>query len=111
MEILVGGLRIADLELHGLTFLDGIADHDRTGLLVRSDQIADEKVSTGELGALFIHGDPDMEGPLRQGAFIHTELSEDGLQTMQGRSAAEFLNDIMLRLGHDKPVSDRATAL
>ena len=111
MEILVGGLRIADLELNGLSFLDDVSDDNGSGLLVGSNQIADEKIPPGELRALFIHGNADMERPLCLGAFIRAELSEDRLQTMQGRNSAQFLNDIVLRLRHDKSIADGAAAL
>ena len=79
MEILVGRLRIADLELNGLPFLHNIANDDGSGLLVGSDQIANEKISARELCALFIHGNTDMECPLGLGTFIGAQLSEDRL--------------------------------
>ncbi len=111
MEIFVGGMGIPDLKLNGLSFLDDVADDDGAGLLIGSEQVADQKIPSGELRALFIHRDTDMQCPLCLGAFIAAELSEHRLQTMQGGDSAEFLNYVVLRLRDDEAVADRATAL
>ena len=111
MKIFIGGLRVADLKLNRLPFLDDITDDDGARLLVRSDEVADEEIPAGKLCPLFIHCNADMQGSLRQRALIGAELSEDRLQTVQCRDSPQFLNNVVLRFGHDEPVTDRATAL
>ncbi len=111
VEVLVGGPCVPDLKLNRLPFLDDVADDDGPRLLVRSQEIADQKIPAGKFRAVFIHGDADMERPLGLRTFIHRELPEDGLQAMQGWDSTEFLNDVLFRLCHDEPVADRPTAL
>ena len=78
MEVLVGGLCVPDLKLNGLPFLDDVADDDGPRLLVRSQEIADQKIPAGKFRAVLIHGDADMERPLRLRAFIRNRCPHFG---------------------------------
>ena len=79
MEILVRGVRVADLKLHRLSLLNDISDDDGARLLICPNQIANEKVAASELRAMLIHGNTDMERPLGLGTFVRAQLPEDGL--------------------------------
>ena len=61
MEILVRGLGVANLKLHGLSFLDGVPDDDRPSLLICSNEIANKEITSRKVRAMFVHGDTDME--------------------------------------------------
>lgn len=111
MQIFIRGMGIADLKLDGLSFLDDIPDDDGAGLLVGSEQVADQEIASGELRTLLVHRNTDMQGPLGLRPFITAELFKDRLQAMQGRHSAELLNHIVLCLRDDEAVTDGTAAL
>ena len=78
-QVLVGGLSIPDLKLYGLSLLNDVSDDDGSGLLVRSEKVADQEVTSCELSPLLIHRDPDMQGALSLGTFLAAQLTEDHL--------------------------------
>ena len=60
MQVVAGGFAITKLKLNRLAFLYDIPDGDCAGLLVRTDEVANEKISTFEPTPVFIDGDADM---------------------------------------------------
>src|ERR1041385_5491098 len=99
------------MELYGLPFLHNIADRNGSGLLIRSDEIPNEKVAPPEMTGGPIHPDPQMHPQLRLPALRFAKRFKDVLGTRQGRHTAEFINKVLLRPSHNKPLTNRTTPL
>ena len=65
-EILVGGAGVPDVELHGLSHRDLLADRQRALALVGTEQVADEEVAAAELGLVLVDDEPDVESAPQQ---------------------------------------------
>ena len=57
VQVVACRLRIAKVELHGLTFLDDISNRNSSGLLIGSDEVPNEKVSPLEMTPVLIDHD------------------------------------------------------
>jgi hypothetical protein len=55
MQVVACGLRITKVELHGLAFLNDVSDRDGPGLLIRSNKVPNEEVSTLEMALVLIN--------------------------------------------------------
>ena len=57
VQVVAGRFGIAEMELHGLAFLNDISDGDSPGLLIRSDEVTNEEVATLEMTLMLIDDD------------------------------------------------------
>ena len=57
VQVVACGLRIAEVELHGLAFLNDVANRDGSGLLIRSDEVPNEEVASLEMTPVLIDHD------------------------------------------------------
>jgi len=57
VQIVACRLRIAQVELHGLAFLDDIPNRNSSGLLIRSNKVPNEEVSPLEMTPVLIDHD------------------------------------------------------
>src|SRR4249919_1449099 len=69
-EILVGGARVPDVELHGLTDPDLLADRERARALVGAEQVADEEVAPAELGLVLVDDEADVQAASQELALL-----------------------------------------
>ena len=60
VQVFTRGFRIAKMKLNGLAFLDDVADGNGARLLVRSDEVPDEKIPSLEVAAMFVDDNADM---------------------------------------------------
>ena len=63
-------LPVAHVKLDRLAFLCDISNDHRPCLLIGTDQIADQKVSSVETLSMLIYRNADMERPVGQYAFL-----------------------------------------
>lgn len=82
MQILAGGLRVAQMELDGLPFLHDVADRNGPGFLIRSHEVAHEEISSPEAAPVFIDHDPDMERSVGVAPLRWLQRFEDRLQPL-----------------------------
>ena len=54
VQVVAGRFCIAEMELHGLAFLNDVSDSDGPGLLIRSDEITNEEVAPLEVTLVLI---------------------------------------------------------
>lgn len=54
-------LRITEVELHGLAFLNDVSDRDSPGLLIRSDEVPNEEVAPLEMTPVLIDHDAQVQ--------------------------------------------------
>ncbi len=99
------------MKLDGLALLRDISDDHGAGLLIGADQITDEKIPALEAFTVFVRCDTDMKRPVSQFALITAQGLIDVLEALQGRHAAQFMNEILFRLRDDIALSDRTTTL
>jgi len=99
------------VELHGLAFLNHVSDRDGSGLLIRSDEVPNKEVSPLEMTPVLIDHNAQMQRAVRIAALGSPHGFEDVLEPFQGRDAAQFIDQVLLRSRHDKPFADRAAAL
>ena len=111
VQVLARRLRVAEVELHGLAFLNDVSDRDGSGLLIRSDEVPNEEVAPLEMTPVLINHDAQVQRAVGIAALSSSQGFEDVLEPLQGRDAAEFINEVLLRPGHDKPFADRTAAL
>jgi hypothetical protein len=111
VQVVARRLRVAEVELHGLAFLNDVSDRDSPGLLIRSDEIPNEEVAPLEMTPVLIDHDTQVQRAVGIAAVDSFQGFEDVLEPFQGRDAAEFINEVLLRPGDDKPFADRTAAL
>jgi len=111
VQVVACRLCIAKVELHGLAFLNDVSDCNGSGLLIRSDEVPNEEVSPLKMTPVFINHDAQMQRAVRIAALGSSHGFEDVLESFQGRDAAQFIDQILLRSRHDKPFTDRTAAL
>src|SRR5687767_6556680 len=111
VQVVAGGFGVAKLELHGLAFLDEIANRESASFLIRSDEIAHEKISAFEAAPMLIHGYADMQGTMGIPTLRPFQRLEHLLQPSQRWSPAEFKDHILLRPRNDIAFSDGAAPL
>ena len=88
VQVVACRLRIAKVELHGLAFLNDISDRDGSGLLIRSDEVPNEEVTSLEMTPVLIDHDAQMQRAVRIAALGSSHGFEDVLEPFQGRDAA-----------------------
>ena len=65
-QVFIGGVGVADVELHGLTGADQVAEGEGSALTVGSDHVRDQEVATVETLLVLTHRQADMNPPLDQ---------------------------------------------
>ena len=65
MEILAGGLGVAQLELNSLPLLNHVSHRHRAGRLIRPHQVPDKKIPPFEPVTMFVHDNPQMQRAVR----------------------------------------------
>ena len=61
LQVLARGYAVAKLKLNGLAFFNNIADRDCAGLLIRANQVPNEKVSSFKVISVLINDDTEVE--------------------------------------------------
>jgi hypothetical protein len=111
LQILTRGFAVTKLKLDGLALLNNIADRNSAGLLICTDQVPNEKVSSFELIPMLIDDDTEMESQVCVSPVCVLERFEDILEPLERRFPPKFVNQILLRLGHDESIADRTATL
>lgn len=111
VQVVACRLRIAKVELHGLAFLDNVSDRNGSGLLIRSDEVPNEEVAPLEMTPMLINHDAQVQRAVRITALGSSQGFEDVLEPLQGRDAAQFIDQVLLGSRHHKPFADRTAAL
>jgi hypothetical protein len=111
VQVVACRLRISEVELHGLTFLDDVPDRNSTRLLIRSDEIPNKEIPPLEMIPMLINDDAQMQRAMRIVALGSLHGFENILEPFQGRHPTQFIDKVLLRSRHDKPFTDRTAAL
>src|SRR5437773_528017 len=111
VQVVARRLRVAEVELHGLAFLNDVSDRNGPGLLIRSDEVPNEEIAALEMTPVLIDHDAQVQRAVSIAALGSSQRLEDVLESFQGRAAAEFINEVLLRPGNDKPFADRTATL
>ena len=111
VQVVARRLRIAKVELHCLAFLNNVSDRDGAGLLIRADEVPNEEVAPLEMTSVLIDHDAQMQRAVGIAALGSPQGFEDVLEPFQGRDAAQFIDQVLLRSRHDKPFADRTATL
>jgi hypothetical protein len=111
VQVVARRLRVAKVELHGLAFLNDVSDRNGPGLLIRSNEVPNEEIAALEMTPVLIDHDAQVQRAVSIAALGSSQRLEDVLEPFQGRDAAEFINEVLLRPGNDKPFADRTAAL
>lgn len=111
LQILTRGYTVAELKLDGLALLNNIADRNSAGLLICTDQVPNEKVSSLELIPMLIDDDAEMESQVCVSPACVLERFEDFLESLERGLTPKLVNQILLRLGDDESIADRTATL
>lgn len=111
VQVVTCRLCIAQVELHGLAFLNYISDRDGSGLLIRSNEVPNEEVSPLEMTPMLIDHNAQMQRAVGIASLGSPQGFEDVLEPFEGRGACQFIDQVLLRSRHDKPFADRTAAL
>ncbi len=87
LEILVGGVGVADVELHRRADLEHVVDGDGAGLAVAAQDLADEEVAGPELGLSFVDHPAQMQAAAVDGAPPRDSVSRSVRRAGPGRTA------------------------
>ena len=90
-QVLVGGVRVAHLELHGLADVDAVADRDRTGAAVGAEHVAHEEVAAVEVELVLVDDDPEVQALAHQLAVRFGRGLHDLLQPRHRGLAGELV--------------------
>src|SRR5690242_15344027 len=110
-EILVGGARVPDVELHGLAHRNLLADRQRARALVGTEQVADEEVAPAELGLVLVDDETDVQAAAQQLAFLFRGRAGELLEALDRRLPAQLLDEVLIAPGDDVGAADRTAAL
>jgi hypothetical protein len=72
------------VELHGLAFLNDVANRDGSGLLIRSDEVPNEEVASLEMTPMLIDHDSQVQRAVGIAALGSSQRLEDVLEPFQG---------------------------
>jgi hypothetical protein len=111
LQVLTRGYTVAKLKLDSLALLNDIADRNSAGLLICTNQVPNEKVSSLELIPMLVDDDTEMESQVCVSPVCVLERFEDILESLERRFPPKFVNQILLRLGHDESIADRTATL
>lgn len=111
MQVVTRRLRIAKVELHGLAFLNHVSDRNGPGLLIRSNEVPNEEVAPLEMTPVLIDHNTQMQRAVGIASLGSPHGFKDVLEPFQGRDAAQFIDQVLLRSRHDKSFADRTASL
>ena len=84
VQVVACRLRIAEVELHGLAFLNDVSDRDGSGLLIRSDEVPNKEVASLEMTPMLIDHDSQVQRAVGIAALGSSQRLEDVLEPFQG---------------------------
>ena len=84
VQVVACRLRVAEVELHGLAFLNDVSDRDGPGLLIRSDEVPNEEVAPLEMTPVLIDHDAQVQRAVGIAALGSSQGFEDVLEPFQG---------------------------
>ena len=111
LQILAGRVRISQLKLNSLPFLNDVADRDRPGLFVRTEQVSNEEIAAAEAISMFVDGDAYVQSAMGMSALHVRQTLENRLEPVERWSAAKLIDAIAFRPRDDVAFSNWATAL
>ena len=111
VQVVACRLCIAKVELDGLAFLNHISDRDRSGLLIRSNEVPNEEVTPLEMTPMLIDHNAQMQCAVGIASLGSPQGFEDVLEPFEGRGSRQFIDYVLLRSRDDKPLADRTAAL
>ena len=80
MQVLIGALGIADLELDGLADADAIGNGEGAGLPVEPEDVADQKIAALERALVLVNDEADVQPLLEKLLVARSEFLPDLLQ-------------------------------
>ena len=110
-EVFVGRVRVAHLELHGLTDVDLLADRERAGRLVDAEQVAHEEVAALEVETVLVDDEAEVQPVAHELAVFVGRRLNDLLQPIHRRLPGELVREIALGARDRERLADRAAAL
>ncbi len=110
-KILVGGLGIANMKLHGLPGAYVIAQGDCAAVWIGADDVAHEEVTAAEFVLVLAHRLSHVQAAADEGFFVVAERFINLLQSGHRGLAGEFEDHVAVGLGNDKGPADGAAAL
>lgn len=111
LQITVSGPGIAQMELHGLTWPEIIADDQCGSLAVERKDIPDQEIARFELLLILAHDTPQMQTPLQHLFFVIRQRLEDPLQLSHRWLASQFEHDVPFGSRDNHRIANRPTAL
>jgi hypothetical protein len=84
VQVVARRLRVAEVELHGLAFLNDVSDRNGSGLLIRSDEVPNEEVASLEMTPMLIDHDSQVQRAVGIAALGSSQRLEDVLEPFQG---------------------------
>ncbi len=111
VQVVTCRLRIAKMKLHSLAFLNHVSDRNGSGLLIRSNEVPNEEVTLLEMTPMLINYDAQMQRAMGITSVGSAKGFEDILEPFESRHAGQFIDQVLLRSCHDKPLADRTAAL
>ena len=110
-QVLVGGVRVAHLELHGLADLDLLADRERAGRLVDAEQVADEEVAALEVETVLVDDETDVQPLAHELAVLVARGLNNLLQPVHRGLTGELVHEVALGARDRERLADRPAAL
>ena len=86
-QVLVGGRRVADVELHRLADGDVVADDDRARGLVAAEHVAHEEVAAAEVGLVLVDDDAEVQAGTHERPVLLARLGGGVLHAVRSRRA------------------------
>jgi 3-oxoacyl-[acyl-carrier protein] reductase len=110
-QVLVGRLRVPDVELDGLADLDLVANRDGPRVGVGADHAADQEVALARLGPVLVDDHAQLQALGQQLLVPAGQRGGHLAQPDQGRTPAELVDQVAVGAGDDVRVPDGAAAL
>ena len=109
-QVFIGGFGVADMELDGLANTDDVGDLDGPGI-IGPHHVAHQEVAALECALVLVDHPADVQAILNSPLIVAGKLLKHVPQHLQRGAAAQLADDVLLGLGHDHRVPDRAAAL
>ena len=95
-QVLVGGVGVPHLELHGRADVDALADRERAAALVGAEHVAHEEVAAVEVELVLVDDDADVQAVAHQLAFVVGRGLHELLQARHRGLARELVDEVAL---------------
>ena len=82
VQVVARRLRVAEVELHGLAFLNDVSNRDSPGLLIRSDEVPNEEIAPLEMTPVLIDHDTQVQRAVGIAAVVSFQRFEDILEPL-----------------------------